>query len=67
MRRPNALHPRHLNPLERRDELCAILALGLLRLRLSKSTAVFEHVGDSSLHYSPGQSGHATPTIRRIV
>ena len=31
---PNALHPRRMTTLERRAELCAILALGLIRLRL---------------------------------
>jgi len=67
MRRPNPLDPRHLTPQDRRAELCAILAFGLLRLRLHQSTAVFEHVGESSLHYSPDQSGHATPTFRRIA
>ena len=63
----NPLHPRHLKPLERRAELCAILARGLLRLRSTQSTEVFEHRGESSLHYSPEPSGHATPTFRRIA
>ena len=63
----NPLHPRHLKPLERRAELCSILARGLLRLRLGQSTEVFESGGDSSLHSPPDQSGHATPTHRRIA
>ena len=63
----NPLHPRHLKPLERRAELCAILARGLLRLHSRQSTEVFERGGDSSLHYPPDQSGHATPTHRRIA
>ena len=67
MRSPNPLHPRHLDPLERRAELCAILAQGLLRLRVAQSTEVFEPGGESSLHYPPDQSGHATPTLRRIA
>ena len=67
MRSPNPLNPRHLKPQERRAELCAILARGLLRLRLAQSIEVFGHNGDSSLHYSPDRGGHATPTFRRIV
>ncbi len=58
----NPLHPRHMKPQERRAQLCAILARGLLRLRLRQSTELFEPGGDSSLHSAPDRSGHATPT-----
>ncbi|AZQ69681.1 hypothetical protein EF888_11190 [Silicimonas algicola] len=58
----NPLHPSHLSPLERRRELCAILARGLVRLR--QSSGVSAGLGESSLHYAPDQSGHATPRRR---
>ncbi|RUT32426.1 hypothetical protein EMQ25_04500 [Arsenicitalea aurantiaca] len=63
----NPLHPRHLKPHERRAELCAILARGLLRLRHAQSSEHLPHDGDSSLRYLPDQSGHATPTHRRMA
>ena len=60
----NPLHPRHMKPLERRAELCAILARGLIRLR--QSTELSGAGGDSSLHFPPDRSGHANrPTQRR--
>ena len=60
---PNPLHPCHMKPLERRAELCAILALGLIRLR--QSTELSDGGGDSSLHFPPDRSGHANRTTRR--
>ena len=33
----NPLHPRYMKPQERRAEVCRLLALGLLRLRLRNS------------------------------
>ena len=62
---PNPLHPRRMKPLERRAELCAILARGLVRLRLRQSTELSNDRGDSSLHFPPDRSGHATATQRR--
>ena len=62
----NPLHPRQMKPQERRAELCAILARGLVRLRLRQSTELSNDRGDSSLHFPPDQSGHANrPTHRR--
>lgn len=63
----NALNPRHLSPTERRRELCAILALGLVRLRHAKSTEVFGKIEESSLHSGRHQSGHATTSKRRTA
>ena len=60
---PNPLHPRHMSPLERRAELCVILARGLVRLR--QSTELSDGGGESSLHFPPDRSGHATATQRR--
>ena len=65
MKRPNP-YPTHLmSPAERRAELCAILALGLLRLRMAANGEVPDGTGESSLHFPPDQWRHATPTHRR--
>jgi hypothetical protein len=40
-------------------ELASILAAGLLRLRARKSSRLSTAAGESSLHNSPGRSGHA--------
>ncbi len=59
-------YPSHLMlPLERRAELCAILARGVIRLRQRQSSEGAAPFGESSLHFSPDQSGHAPPTQRR--
>ena len=63
----NPLHPRHLRPLERRAELCRILALGLVRLRARQSSEVSAAIGESSLHSPDLQSGHATTRTRRTA
>ena len=63
----NPLNPCHMQPLERRAELCRILALGLIRLRMSGAMQVSDEHGESSLHKPPNQSAHATPTHRRTA
>ena len=63
MKRPNPLNPNLMTPEQRRAELCAILALGLIRLR--QSTELSDGRGDSSLRFPPDRSGHATATQRR--
>ncbi len=65
MKRPNPLNPVHMRPLERRAELCGLLALGLIRLRIGDTAQVSVEHGESSLHSPPEQSAHATPTHRR--
>jgi hypothetical protein len=62
---PNPIQPMFMKPLERRAELCAILALGLIRLRQSSERS--DVGGESSLHFPPVRSGHATPTHRRTA
>jgi len=62
---PNPLNPIHMKPLERRAELCGLLALGLVRLRMRDKTEVSDTNGESFLHFSANQSVHATPTHRR--
>lgn len=49
---------------ERLDELVEILAAGLMRLRARKSSALFDHGGESRVDFSPHQRGHA-PTRER--
>lgn len=65
MKRPNPLPPHHMTPAERRAELCHLLALGLIRLRMRDGREVSEDIGEPCLHYPPDQWRHATPTQRR--
>jgi hypothetical protein len=55
---PNPLHPRHMTAAERLDEIADILAVGLIRLRARKSIPLSRDRGESSLDFSPEQSGH---------
>jgi hypothetical protein len=57
---PNPLAPALMTPTERRAELCRILALGLVRLLQRQSSEQSDRTGESSLHFPPDQSGHAT-------
>ena len=61
MHLPNPLHPSRLSPAERRSEVCAILARGLLRLHARTWDTVSGQTGDCSLPYPADQSGHANP------
>ncbi len=61
----NPLSPSLMTTRERLDELCRLLALGLVRLRLRQSSEVVEPAGDSSLGFVPDRSGHATPLEER--
>jgi hypothetical protein len=61
----NPLHPRHMTPKERLAEVCDLLAVGLIRLRLRQSSQLFEALGESSLHNPAHQSGHANRKRRR--
>lgn len=63
----NALNPERLTPKERLAEVTRILALGLIRLRARQSSQVSAAVGESCLHFSPDQSGHAKPNRRRTA
>lgn len=55
----NALHPNRMTTAERLDEAADILAVGLIRLRARKSSGFSRDRGESSLDFSPRQSGHA--------
>ena len=54
----NPLHPRRMSAAERLDEIAEILAAGLIRLRARKSSQISADRGESSLDFSPDQSGH---------
>jgi hypothetical protein len=54
----NALHPNRMTAAERLDEIADILAVGLIRLRARKSSRLSRDRGESSLDFSPEQSGH---------
>ena len=54
----NPLHPRHMTAAERLDEIADILAAGLIRLSARKSSALSRDRRESSLDFSPDQSGH---------
>lgn len=62
MKRPNALPPNQMTSAERRTELCGLLALGLVRLRLGDRGEHSENNGELRLHSPADQSVHATPT-----
>ena len=64
---PNPTRPELLTSKERRDELCRLLALGLIRLRARESSEVSVETGENSLHNSARQSGHANPKRRRTA
>jgi len=67
MKRPNPLPPDKMNVMERRAEICRLLALGLIRLRQRDVVQISDGIGESSLHYPANQSVHATPTHRRTA
>jgi hypothetical protein len=56
-----------MSPAERRAELCAILAIGLMRLRLRQSSELSVEMENSSVDFAPDQSGHATASDRRVA
>ena len=53
----NALSPALMTPRERIEETASVLAAGLVRLRLRKSSRVFADCGESSLDFPADQSG----------
>lgn len=61
----NALAPDRMTPAERLDEVAAILAAGLMRLRARQSSKKSGNRGESSLDFTPSQRGHATVNRRR--
>ncbi|WP_418024671.1 hypothetical protein ACNKFW_02065 [Paracoccus sp. TD-10] len=60
MKRPNPLPPDQMTAAERRAELCGLLALGLVRLRLRERGEPFDDTGEIRLHYPADRCRHAT-------
>jgi len=63
----NPLPPDQMTPRERRAELCALLALGLIRLRMREQAQLSAKNREFPLHNSLHQSGSAGPTERRTT
>jgi hypothetical protein len=59
---PNASRSDLLTHPQRLSELAEILAAGLMRLRARKSSGLCPDNGETSLHFSRHQSGHADPS-----
>jgi hypothetical protein len=57
MNRPDAFPDDQMTSTERIAEIASILALGLMRLRARKSSALSCRSGESSLDFTPGKSG----------
>ena len=55
----NGFNPNQLSATERIAEIGEILAAGLMRLRVRKSSQLSAETGESSFHFMPGESGHA--------
>ena len=51
------------------QEVCSILANGLIRLQIKRADigVVSSDIGDISLHYRSEQSGHAKPNPRSLA
>jgi hypothetical protein len=67
MKRPNLLPPDQMTPAERRAELCSILALGLVRLRMRECGKLSADKREISLHNSASQSGTVESLVRRTA
>jgi hypothetical protein len=61
------LDPNLMTPAERLDEIAAILAVALMRLRRRESERHVSHLEKNGLDFSPDRSGHATARQRREV
>ncbi len=63
----NPLSPDQMSPTERRGELCALLARGLIRLRMRDQAELSSNTGEFRLHNSADQSGTAETLRRRTA
>ncbi|ANT53265.1 hypothetical protein A6B35_27005 [Mesorhizobium amorphae CCNWGS0123] len=59
---PNPLHPDLMDAVERREELVAILVVGLMRLRARQSSRLSAELENSFVDFVPNQSGGAVET-----
>jgi hypothetical protein len=62
----NPAHPFGSNPSERIAEIGGLLAQALKRLQSRKSSAILGEFGESSLHFTPDQSGDAEPCSAKV-
>ena len=53
-------------PSERLAEIGGLLAEALMRLQSRKSSVFPGEIGESSLHFTPDQSGHAKPVSPEV-
>ena len=53
-------------PGERLAEIGGLLADALMRLQIRKSSVFPGEIGESSLHFTPDQSGHAKPVSPEV-
>jgi hypothetical protein len=67
MKSPNAYPAARLTSTERRRELCAILARGLIRLQMRARPQLNDDSGENLLHSCPEKSGSPDATHRRIL
>jgi hypothetical protein len=51
---------------QRLTEIGALLAQALMRLQSRKSSVFPGEIGESSLHFTPDQSGHAKPVSPEV-
>jgi hypothetical protein len=54
-------------PSERLAEIGGLLAEALMRLQIRKSSVFAGEFGESSLHFTPDQSGHANPVSPEVT
>ena len=52
---------------QRLTEIGALLAQALMRLQSRKSSVFPGEIGESSLHFTPDQSGHANPVSSEVA
>jgi hypothetical protein len=58
----DALNSDQMRATDRLDEIAEILTLGLQRLIARQSSELSDDCGESSLHFTPDQSGRGSPT-----
>lgn len=61
MKRPNPLPPDQMTAADRRAELCALLALGLVRHMQRERGEPSDETGEIRLHSPSDRCRHATP------
>ena len=64
---PNPIHPDQLSAEERIAEIGELLARGLVRLHARQSSPLSADLGESSVDFTPDQSGHAEIPMRRTA